>query len=94
MEIDGHNGRNSPHHRVAAGKKTAVERAVADGDDPLGVRCRVVGTRERLAHVPGDRPGHEQYVGMSRRRHKTQPEALEIIERVVESVDLEFAAIA
>src|SRR5262249_51948277 len=47
-----------------------------------------------LAHVFGDRAGDQQHVGMPGRCHETQPESLEIVERVVERVNLELAPIA
>src|SRR5262249_47168625 len=94
MQIDGYDARGPPADRVAAGKNTAVHRTVSDRDHPFGVRRSIIRALKRLAHVPGDRPRHEQHVGMARRSHEVQPEAFEIIEGVVERVDLEFAAIA
>ena len=40
------------------------------------------------------RPGHQQHVGVARRRDEALAEALEIIERVVERMNLQLAAIA
>src|SRR5262249_28487897 len=53
-----------------------------------------VGALERFTHVPGDRAGDQQHVGVARRGHETQPESLEIVERVVERMDLELATVA
>ena len=83
-----------PTHRVAAGEDAAVERAVADRDHPFRIGRRVVGALQRLAHVLGHRPGHHQHVGMARRGDEAQAEALEVVERVVERVDLQLAAVA
>src|SRR5215813_25566 len=94
MQIDGYDAGDPADHRVAAGKDTAVDRTVSDRNHPFGVRRSIIGARERLAHVPGDRPRHEWHVGVARRGHEVQPKAFEIIEGVVERVDLEFAAIA
>src|SRR5262249_18285787 len=52
------------------------------------------GALKRLAHVPGDRAGDHQNVGMPWRGNEAQPEALEIIEGVVERVNLQLAAVA
>ena len=94
MQIDGHDLRHSPFHRIAAGEDAAIGGAVADGHHPFRVGRRVVGAQQRLAHVLGDRARHQQHVGMARRGDEFQPEALEIVEGVVQRVDLELAAIA
>ena len=83
-----------PTHRVAAGEEAAVERAVADRHHPFRVGRRVVGALQRLAHVLGDRAGHQQHVGVARRGDEAQAEALEVVEGVVERVDLQLAAVA
>jgi len=80
--------------RVAAGKYAAIERAIADRDDPFGIGSRVVGALKRLAHIAGYRPRDHEYVGVTRGRDKSQAEAFEIIEGVVERVDFELAAVA
>ena len=83
-----------PTHGVAAGEDAAVGGAIADRHHPFRVRRRGVGALQRLAHVLGDRAGHQQHVGMARRGDEAQAEALEIVEGVVERVDLELAAVA
>jgi hypothetical protein len=40
------------------------------------------------------RPGDQQYIGVARRRHEPDAEALDVVDRVGEGVDLEFAAVA
>src|SRR5262245_8867095 len=94
MQIYGHDGGDPADNRVAAGKQSAVERTIADRHDPFWIRRRVVRALERLAHVPGHRPGHQQHVGVPRRCDEAQAEAFEVVEGVVERVDLELAAVA
>src|SRR4030095_16679584 len=94
MQVDGYDGRYPTDNRVAAGKNTTVQCAVPDCNDPFGIRRSVIRALKRLAHVPGDRPGHEQHVGMPRRRHEMQSETFQVIKGVVERVDFEFAPVA
>src|SRR5262245_639432 len=94
MQVDGYNGGDPAFDRIAAEKNAAVYRAVPDCDDPFGIRRSIICALERLAHVPGDRPCHEQHIGVAWRRHEMQPETFEIIEGVIERVDLEFAPVA
>ena len=79
---------------VTAGEDAAGARTVADGNNPLGFRCRPVGSFQSLAHVVGDRAGDEQDVRMARRRHEPQAETLNVVKWIVERMDLELAAIA
>src|SRR5581483_2556298 len=94
MEIDGKGRRDAAHDGVAAGKKTAIPCTIADRDYPFGVGRRGVGALEGFAHIGGDGTGDEQHIGMTRGRDKAEPEALEIVDGVVERMDLELAAIA
>ena len=48
----------------------------------------------RLAHVARHRSGDHQHIGMARRGDEAQAEAFQVVERVVECVDLQFAAVA
>ena len=42
----------------------------------------------------GDRAGDQQHIGMPRRGDEAQAEALQVVERVVERVDFQLAAVA
>ena len=42
----------------------------------------------------GHRPGDEQHVGVARRGDEPDAEALDVVDRVVERVDLQLAAVA
>ena len=94
MNIHGHDGRNSAGDRIAPREETSVEGAIADRDHPFGVRRRLVGALQRLAHVLGDWPGDQEHIGMARRGHELEPKTLEIVNGIVQRMDLELAAIA
>src|SRR5262249_43145292 len=79
---------------IAAGEDTAVSSAAPDGNDPLGVRRCPIRALQRLAHIARDRSRHQKHVSVPWRGDEAQAEALDVIERVVECVDFEFAAIA
>jgi hypothetical protein len=42
----------------------------------------------------GDRPGHQQHVGVARRSRKLDAETLDVIDRIVERVDFQLASVA
>src|SRR5262249_14230297 len=73
---------------------TAIDRAIADRNDPFRLRRRRVRALERFLHVARERAGHEQHVCMARRSDETNAEALDIVDRIVERVDLELATVA
>ena len=77
VQIDRDDLRHAADDRVAAGENAAVGGAIADRHHPFRVRRRGVGALQRLAHVLGDRAGHQQHVGMARRGDEAQAEALE-----------------
>jgi len=94
VEVDRHHGIYAAYDGIAAGKDAAVDRAIAAGDYPFGIRRRPVGPLKRLAHVARDRASDQEHVGMPRRSDEAQPETFKIVERVVEGVDFQFAAVA
>ena len=94
MQINRNNLSNATNTGVTAAKNTPVERAIANRNHPFWIGRRVVGALQRLAHVLSDGPGDEQHVGVARGRDEMQAEAFEIVERVVERMDFQFAAVA
>ena len=94
MQIDRDDVLHAAFNRIAAGKNSAVGCAGTYGDHPFWIGRGVVRTLERFAHAFRHRAGHHEQVGMSRRRDKAQAKTLQVIERVVERVDFELAAIA
>ena len=94
MEIDRHNSTDAADDRVAAREQAAIHGAVADRDNPFRIRRRVVSALQGFAHVFGDRPGHQEHIGMPRRSDEAQAKTFEIVEGVAERVDFQLAAIA
>ena len=80
-------------HPVGAGEHPAVAGAVAARDHRRGLRGRLVGVSQRLGHVPGHRPGHQQRVRMPRRGDQPRPVPLGVVHRP-NAPDLHLAAIA
>jgi len=68
--------------------------AVAHGDNELGRRRGIVGAPDRHLHVAGNRSGDQQQVSMAWTGDKADAESLDVVVRVVERVDFEFAAVA
>ncbi len=79
---------------VALGEHAAARGAIADRDHPFRRGRRGVSALQRDPHVVGHRPGHQQHVGVARRGRELDAEALDVIDRVVERVDLQLAAVA
>ena len=83
-----------PQARVALAEDAAVAAAVADGDHQLRVGRRVVGAPERDRHVLRHRAGDQQHVGVARAGDEPDAQALDVVVRVAERVDLQLAAVA
>jgi hypothetical protein len=71
-----------------------VTAAIADRDHELGLGRRVVRAPQRDGHVLGNGPGHEQHVRVPGARDEPDAEALDVVVRVAERVDLELAGVA
>ena len=94
FDVDGDHVRDAAEARVALAEDAAGAAAVADRDDELRLGRGVVGALERDRHVLRDGAGDEQQVGMARARDEADAEALDVVVRVGERVDLELAAVA
>src|SRR6185436_3151240 len=92
-DVDRNDVRDRAGARVAAAENAARCAAVADRDDELRVGCGVVGALERDLHVPRDGPRHEQQIRVPGARDESDSQPLDVVERVVESVDLELATV-
>ncbi len=75
-------------------RRLTAEGTVAERSDQTRLRHRLVGGEERLAHAGGDRPGHEQQVGVPRRRDDAEPEPLEVVVRARDEGQLVLAPVA
>jgi hypothetical protein len=50
--------------------------------------------RQRQLHIPGDRTGDQEHVGVTGRSNKMNAEAFNVVDRVIKGDDFEFASIA
>ena len=99
-------GSPAPPDRPAPHRATAPATPYAPANTPqlraqsptatttFGAGHRFVGASQRLGHVAGHRPGHQQRVGMPRRGHQPGPVPLGVVDRTERRPDLHLAAVA
>src|ERR1700676_4535482 len=75
VEIDRDHLGNTSNDRVAPGETPSIAGAISDRNHPFGIGRRMISALQRVAHIPGHRPGHHQYIGMARRSKNAEPEA-------------------
>ena len=63
---------------IPLAEEAGIPPEIAHGDHDLGIRRGVVRASQRLGHVEGHRPGHQQAVGVPGRGHEVQAEPLEM----------------
>ena len=51
MQIHRHDVRNAGQAGIAICEKSAIGRAVSHCNHPLGIRCCIISTRQRLGHI-------------------------------------------
>src|SRR3954463_12262058 len=93
-KVDGQNFRNRTHAGVAVCKYSTGAGAIANRYDPFWIRRRPERSLKGFPHVLRDWPGNQQYVRMSRRGDKPDPEALDVVVWVIQGMDFEFTRIA
>ena len=94
MESYGDHLRNTTNNCVTAREAAAIPGATTEGDDPFRARRRMIRALQRLAHILGHRTGNKQHIGVPRRGDEANAKSLEVVERIVEGVDFELAAVA
>ena len=92
--IHGQQRLDRAHELVVRPQHVAAQSAVAERGDEPRLRHRLVRDEERPAHPCRDGTGHEQEIGVTRRRHDPDPEALEIRVRAGGEDELVLAAVA
>ena len=85
---------NAAAARVAFAENAAGAAAVADGDHELRIGRRIVGAPHRNLHVLRDRSGDQQQIRVTRARHESDAELFDVVERIIERVNLQLAAVA
>src|SRR3954469_24671139 len=93
-KIDRDDVRHAAAARIAFAEDSAIAAALAHRDYQLGIGSRVKSTFQGHCHVPRNRSGHEQHVGMARTRNEPDAEPFDVVVGIVQGVDFQFAAIA
>src|ERR1700676_1479786 len=93
-DVDGKQIRERPAHGVAFLKNATCTRALAERDDQLRMWRRLVRSPYCLLHVQCERAGDQQHVGMAGTRDELDTQPFDVVVRIVERVDLQFAAVA
>src|SRR5260370_24278928 len=85
---------DAPQGGVVLAEDATTDAASAYRDDYLGLRHRLMCLQKRELHVPRYRASDQEHVGMTRGGNELDSEALDIMDRIVQSDDLQFASIA
>src|SRR5216684_8175014 len=94
VNVHGQDLVNASKRRVVLAEDTAADAACANRDDYLRLWHRSIRLQQRQLHVPGDRTGDQEHVGVTRRCHKLNSEAFDVMDRIVEGDNLHFASVA
>ena len=85
---------DAPQGRVVFAEYTTTDAASAYRDDYLGFRHRPMRLQQREFHVPRDGTGDQKHVGMTRRSNELDSEAFDVVDRIVQGDNLQFASVA
>lgn len=85
--------RNGAPAGVALSENSSAASAVPDSNNQFGIGYGVVGAFQGLFHIHGYWTRDEQQVGMPRASNEFDPDSFEIVVRIVERLDLQFASI-
>ena len=92
--VDGHDIVDASQRGVVPTKNTATDAAGTNRDDESRFRHGLVGLHESQLHIPCDGPGDQEHICMARRCHKLNAKAFQVVDRIVQGNDFEFATIA
>ena len=81
LNVDRYHLADRADDTVGLGEHPAVEGAIAARDHHPRCRCRLEGVAQRLRHVAGHNTGHQQRIGVPRRRHQPGAEPFRVIDR-------------
>src|SRR5216684_4364050 len=85
---------DSSQRRVALTENTATDAARSHGDHDLRIGRRAERLEQSQLHVPGYWSRYQKHIRVARRGHEVDAKALDIVDRVVQSNDFEFASVA
>ena len=94
VHVHGKDGVHAAAGGVVLAEDAAAATARAHGHDQPRAGHGFVSFPQRQFHVARDRAGHQQHVGMARRGDEVNAETLDVIDRAVQAVDFDFAAVA
>ena len=94
IEVDRKNAFEARRASIVSAGNSPRYGACADSHDPARLGHGLIGRLQRLEHGVRDRSGHQQQIGETRRWREEDSQAMEIIERIVERLQLGFAAVA
>jgi hypothetical protein len=80
--------------RIVHAEDTATDSASANRDDYLWFRHRPIRLQKRELHIPRYRASDEEHVGMTRRGNELDSETFDVVDRIVQSDNLQFASVA
>jgi len=85
---------DAPQRRIVNAEDAATDAASSYRDDDLGLCHRPIRLQQREFHVPRDGSGDQKHVGMTRRGDELDSEAFDVVDRIVQSENLQFASVA
>ena len=94
VDIHGQDLIDSTQTGVILTKDAAAAAAGANGDDEAGRRHCIIGLVQSELHVASDGSGDQQHVRVARGSDKVDAEPFDVIDRAVEAIDLDLAAVA
>ena len=94
INVDGHDVVDAPQRGVVLAKDTATDAAGTNRNHDFRFWHSLVGFQQGQLHIPGDRPGDQEHVGVPRRGDKLNAEAFQVVDRIVQGNDFEFTSVA
>ena len=94
LHVDRHHLPDRTDDTVGVSEHPSVQGAIAARDHHPRLRCRRDRVAQRVGHVAGDNTGHQQRIGVPRRRDQPSAEPLRVIHRPERRRNLHLAAIA
>ena len=85
---------DAAQRRVVLGEDAATDAASSYRNDYLRFRHRPMRLQQRKFHVPRDGTGDQKHVGMTRRGNELDSETFDVVDRIVQSDNLQFASVA
>jgi len=92
--VDGKNLVHAPERRVVTSENPSANATCSNRHNHFGVRRGAISLRERQFHVSGDGSRHQEHIGVPRRSNKMNTQPFYVVDGIVQSRNLNLAAIA